>query len=176
MKILVAIILGFFLGLLISLELRIIFASNLYDKGKAIIIPFTILTILCGWALTSYLIAKGAKSISKVFSRGFLIGAVEWLIMIPVSFISGSHALVKFGQAESGGAVAAIIGGGIFAFLTGGVAIGMTVLCLIAFVISHSLGKEMRPEETGNTKKCTECAEMIKPDAKKCRFCGATLT
>lgn len=176
MKILVALIMGFFSGLLMSLELRIIFASNLYDRSKAIIIPFTVVTILCGWGLTSYLVAKGAKSISNVFSRGFLIGTVLWLVMIPVSFISGSHALVKFQQAESEGAVAAIIGGGIFAFLTGGVAIGMTVVCLIAFAVSHSLGKEMKPENIGNTKKCPECAEMIKPDAKKCRFCGATLT
>jgi hypothetical protein len=176
MIILVSIIMGFFLGLLICFELRMVFFTNLYDKGVIIKILFTIVTFVGGWVLTTYLIAKGAKSVSKAFSRGFLIGAAEWLLAIPVTFISGSKALSYAARNGGENVGAAIIGGSIFTFLTSGFAITMAVICLLAFAVSYYLGKEMKPEDTGNTKKCPECAEMIKPDAKKCRFCGASLT
>jgi uncharacterized protein UPF0547 len=176
MTILVAIIMGFFSGLLISIELRMVFFTNLYDKSAIIKMLFTIVTFVGSWAFTTYLIAKGAKSVSKAFGRGFLIGAAEWLLAIPVTFISGSKALsyATWNRGENIGA--AIIGGSIFTFLTSGFAITMAVICLLAFAVSYYLGKEMKPEDMGNTKKCPQCAEMIKADAKKCRFCGTTLT
>lgn len=176
MIILVSVIMGFFSGLLICFELRMVFFTNLYDKSAIIKMLFTIFTFGGSWTLTTYLIAKGAKSVSKAFSRGFLIAAAEWLLVIPVTFISGSKALSYATRNGAENIGAAIIGGSIFTFLTSGFAITMAVICLLAFAVSNYLGREMRPEDTGNTRKCPECAEMIKPDAKKCRFCGAALT
>ncbi len=136
-NILVAVAMGFFSGLLIYFEAAMVFADF---TDRVSLITTLIVTFFGGWALTSYILVKDAKSISKVFSRGFLIGAAEWLLMIPVSFIFSSKNLASIGgqiSAEQTGA--AIIGGGIVSFLTGGVAIGMAVVCLIAFAVSHSL-------------------------------------
>lgn len=171
MKTFVAIVMGFFSGFLIYLELAMVFTDPTKGKGPGPL--FVFITFVGGWILTSYLIRKGAKSVSKVFSRGFLIGAAEWLLMIPVGLIFSGKGVVGTGAQTSAEQAGAAIGGGIFAFLTGGVAVAMAVVCLIGFAISYFLGREMKPEETLNTKKCPQCAEMIKADAKKCRFCGS---
>jgi hypothetical protein len=56
--------------------------------------PFFIAgTFLGGWAGSTLLIRRGARSITRTVSRGFLIGAAEWLAMIAVglAWISTDH-------------------------------------------------------------------------------------
>jgi hypothetical protein len=109
-------------------------------------------------------------------SRGFLLGAAEWLLMIPAGMIFAGRLMASSTDGSSNAAMAgAAIGSGIFAFLTGGVAVTMAVVCLIGFAVSYFIGREMKPEAPTATRKCPECAEMIQPDAKKCRYCGAVL-
>ena len=121
---------------------------------------------------------RGAKTLSKVFSRGFLLGAAEWLAMIPIGLIFAgkavSETVTSTGDSDAVAAGAAI-GGGLFTFFTGGVSIFMAIVCLIGFAVSYSMGREMRPEASTPIKKCPECAEFVQAEAKKYRYCGANL-
>jgi hypothetical protein len=170
----VAVVMGFFSGFMIYFLSALVFTG----RGSAPSMAFVFVTFFGGWALSAYLMQKSAISVSKVFSRGFLIGAAEWLLMIPAGMILAGKLVASSADAvgsSSAATAGAAIGGGIFAFLTGGIAITMAVVCLIGFAVSYFIGREMKPEATTATRKCSECAELIQPDAKKCRYCGASV-
>jgi hypothetical protein len=60
--------------------------------------------------------------------------------------------------------------------IAGGVSVFMAVVCLIAFAVTYFASREMHDATTSRTRKCPECAEMIQPDARKCRYCGAEIS
>lgn len=135
--------------------------------------------IFTGWIFSIHILLKGTKQLTKIIARSFLLGAAEWLLLIPVSFLFAgkavTQAVVNNGESTAH-ATGAIIGGGLFALLSGGFSISMAVLCLICYAVTHFLFKEMKPDNIEHRIKCPECAELIKAEAKKCRFCGAVLT
>lgn len=145
MKTSVAVVMGFFSGLLIYFMAAMVFTGRSVPPSAF----FFGITFLGGWIASAYVMRKGAISVSKVFSRGFLIGAAQWFCMIPVGMIFAGKAITEsVGNAASSTAatVGATLGGGIVAFLTGGLSIAMALTCLIGFAISYFLGKEMQPE------------------------------
>jgi hypothetical protein len=173
MKTLVGIVMGFFSGLLIYVAIAMIFANAQGGLSPA----FAGMTLLGGWALSAFVLIRGAKTVSKVFSRGFLVGAAEWLVMIPVGVIfSGKFLAENATQFETDAEMAgATIGAGLLSFLTGGFAIAMAVVCLIGFAVAYFMGREMQPEMALPTRTCPECAERIQEAARKCRHCGALI-
>ena len=62
-----------------------------------------------------------------------------------------------------------------FGMLSGGFAIAMALGNLVGYAFAFLIGREMKIEADTNTKKCPECAELIKLEAMKCRYCGAKL-
>ena len=79
-KVLAALTMGFFSGFLIYMG-----AAMLFGEGK----PsgeFVFIVFIGGWAVSVFLLLRGAKTVSKLFARGFLLGAAEWLAMIPVGW------------------------------------------------------------------------------------------
>lgn len=171
MKILVALAMGFFSAFLIYMGAAMVLVSGEPSSG------FVFITFFGGWALSTFIIVRGARTLSRVFSRGFLLGAAEWLAMIPVSMIMGGKALTEsVGEGATDAELAgATIGAGLFSAVTGGLAIAMALVCLLGFAVSYFMGREMQPESSTPTRTCPECAELIQAAARKCRFCGASI-
>ena len=176
MRILVALILGIFGGFLIYFELamlnmpklEMILQSN--ESREMYLNLFVIATFFGGWAATSYLMLVGTKTITKVISRGFLIGATLWLLFIPVGILFAGSTLNALGSQSNGEIVGATMG--VVSLLTGGVAIVMVLVCLIGYAVTYSLSREMKPDVIDDRIECPSCAELIKKKAKICRFCG----
>lgn len=172
MKIAIGIVFGFFSGFLIYM------ASVMMFTGGEPSALFVFATFLGAWAVSTIVLVRGARTLSKVVSRGFLLGAAEWLAMIPVGMVVSGQALTDtVAQGNGGGAelVGAIIGAGLVSILTGGVSVAMAVVCLIGFAVSYFIGREMRPEETAPTRSCPECTEFVKEAARKCKHCGTAI-
>jgi predicted RNA-binding Zn-ribbon protein involved in translation (DUF1610 family) len=174
-KTLIGIVLGLCSGFLIYM------IAAMLVGPKTVSNAFVAVTFLGGWAVSSFLLIRGARSVSKVFSRAFLLGAAEWLAVIPAGLVlSGQAYSETVGQAGGAGAsdagqAGAAMGAGCISILTGGFAVAMAIVCLIGFAVSYFIGREMKPEAVALTRKCPECAELIQTEARKCRHCGAVL-
>lgn len=145
-SILIAIILGFLSGVLIYFGAVFIFHSPGTNEISG---WFVFITFFGGWIASTFLMFRKAKSISKVFSRGFLIGAAEWFAMIPITmFFSGRAAVETAGGSDPAATVGAVIGGGLLAFMGTGLCLTMMIICLFGFVISFLLSRELKPENS----------------------------
>lgn len=172
MKQLVAIAMGFFSGFLIYMAAALLFFGP--DGGEPS--PgFVAVMFFGGWVLSTWLLLRGARTTAKVASRGFLLGAAEWFVMILAGLVFGARAATSVGTADEAEQAGAAIGGGLVAMLTGGFSFVMALICLAGFAIAYFMGKEMQPEVSGDTRKCPDCAELVKAEARKCRHCGASL-
>jgi Double zinc ribbon len=173
-KVLVGIVQGFFSGFLIYMILFLLLFDVLL-QSPGLTAGFAAITFLGGWGLSAFLLIRGARSVSKVFSRGFLLGAAEWMVMILVGFVMSGRALSQSSAATDAGRTGAAIGSGLVALVTGGFSLFMAIVCLVGFAISRNMGREMRTEGPVPTKKCPFCAEFIQPEAIRCRHCSADL-
>ena len=177
MRVAVAVVMGLISGFLIYMMVALLIIEPTSGQPPAAALVAVLFT--GGWILSSWVMLRGTRTISAVFRRGFLIGAAEWLAMAAVGVIfsgkAAGSAMANAGGSDAATAGAAI-GGGMMAAITGGVSVFMAVVCLIGFAIAYFTGREMTDRTSTPTRKCPECAEMIQPDARKCRFCGATLS
>jgi hypothetical protein len=136
--------------------------------------PFAFVMFFGGWVVSHYATVKGTSGFAKPMARAFLIGAGEWLAMVVVGLIFAGKTVAASGAGSEAAKAGAAIGGGIMAFISGAMSIGMAVFCAVGFFVFHFIGREgqkaMAPDEA--TKRCPDCAELVNHQARKCKHCG----
>ena len=133
MKVFVALIAGALSGFLIYMTTSMLFMSA-SDPTPSWFVP---VVFLGGWGISTYLLLRGARTASEVISRAFLLGAAEWFAII----LETTDELSS--DAEMAGAT---IGAGLITFITGGVAIVMIFVCLLGYIITFLINREMKSE------------------------------
>lgn len=109
---------------------------------------FVLVTLSGGWVLSAWFMGNGAESLLRVLRRGFLLGAIEWLIVIPASWVWTGRAVVSTVEQMAPtvyGRAGAILGGSVIALITGGVAFVMLVLCVIGYLIVYFVQRGRTP-------------------------------
>jgi len=171
----VALLGGFCSAFLIYIAAAIVLPQDIPGIVRAVI-------FVSVWVLSTMWLRRGARTVSKIWSRAFLLGAAEWLALPLASLaftgriLATSHVPGADSVSAAAETAGALIGGGVVTLLTGGIGVFMAAACLVGFFIARSLGQETKPEQATPTRQCPQCAEMIQAEAKKCRFCGSDVT
>jgi hypothetical protein len=131
MKTSISILMGSCSGLLISIMGSWVFFALNFSGSNATFLGLG--SFVGGWIVSSCFLLRGARTPSKVLARGFLVGAVEWLLMIGVGVIRASR-------------MEAMDGVGMMIAASAMVSLLMVALCLIGFAIVHFWRRKMEPE------------------------------
>lgn len=139
--------LGLLVGLLsaffVVMALALLFADVEAEQPPSA--GLLLLAFVASWALSSWVVLRGAPKISRVLARSLLLAAAEWLALIPVGVAFGGK-MVPQTLSEGGleGYWMALQTAGCVSVLTGGVAIAMTVVCLLGYTVVTLIGWEMK--------------------------------
>jgi len=171
-KVFAALVMGFFSGFLIYMAVFMLFAQR--EPSSSLVL----ITIGGAWFLSTWALLARARSFLNVCRRGFLLGVVEWLAMIPVALLVSGRAFVDTAE-QFGGNDAALagsaVGAGLSSFVGTGMAVGMALVCLLCYGVTFLFKREASRVLDTETKLCPFCAEPVMLAAIKCKHCGSEI-
>jgi hypothetical protein len=130
MRTFVAIVLGFLSGLVLFLLAATLIGDTI-SAGPALAVAFV--ALLAAWTISTYFIRRNAATTSTVLCRGFLLGTVEWLAVIPATRTSPED------YKNLPNAVPAVVGEALIRLLAAAIAAS----CLIAFGVAYFVGRRV---------------------------------
>ncbi|HKN87430.1 MAG TPA: hypothetical protein VJV04_11260 [Nitrospiraceae bacterium] len=130
MRVLSALLVGLFSGFLTYMIFGLVIGPR--DVSPL----FVMTTFLGGWAFTTYVVLIGAATAPQVWSRGGLLGAVEWLLLGLTMWVYSGRTLAENENAGDalGAALNPIIGIGL--------AMCMAIPCLIIYVMASRVSNK----------------------------------
>lgn len=170
MRLLSALLVGLFSGFLVYM----IFGLVIGSKGVSPL--FVATTFLGGWALTTYVVLTGAPTAAKVWARGGLLGAGEWLMIGLAMLVYNGKTLAEsegLKASNPAGEAGATLGEGFTSMMGIGLAVSMAIPCLVIYFVANRLSNKFQPEPARI--ECPHCAEWISAEGKRCTFCGCTI-
>jgi hypothetical protein len=118
-----ATLLGFPAGLLLYMAAALAFTEPWLRAPDA---DFVLATFLGGWALGAWLLARRTVRLLVVMRRGLLLGAVQWLLLVPLVYAVPAPSLPRASEL-----LARSLGGMPVALPRGAEALLFSVLCLL---------------------------------------------
>lgn len=132
---------------------------------------FAPLTLSAAWIGSVYLMTHEVTNSAKVWARGSLLGACEWIGM--AALLVGLSGKVVWDAADHT-TTAGTLGIGIMMSLLSMMGVGfsmvMVVMCLMTWFIAHRLEKEFQLAE--KVRFCFECQQRLQAKAEWCPHCG----
>lgn len=108
---------------------------------------FAAVVLLGAWGLSVALFVQGTQTTARVVRRACLIGACEWLALIPVGMVTAGQAVNEIAAGGTDAELAgATIGAGIGWAMMSAIGIGGAVVCLVVYAIAYFMGRDMRAE------------------------------
>ncbi len=126
MRFLLALVLGGMSGVLLYLEIAIVLQAS----GSEVTQTFALILLAVTWSLSTWLFDRGASTTFIVLARAGVVGMLEWLAIIPVSFL-----LPMAAPGELEDPTAGLVAGGIISLITGSIALVGAGVCLLLALI-----------------------------------------
>ena len=129
-----AIILGLLSGVMLFLLTATV--AGYGNSAEAPTPPAAYAALIAGWPLSAWLIRRNALATSTIFCRGFLLGAAEWLAVIPAIHASPED------YRGAPNAVPVVVGEIVIRLL----AVAMAAGCGLAFTAAYFIGRSKSRE------------------------------
>ncbi len=146
MRTVVALVLGLFSGLLVYLMVALLMADFTSAGGPS---ALGLISFIVTWGVSAFFFRREARTMTKVFARGFLLGAIEWIAMIGVVVVfAGNGVSGRPAHGAPDVTFAGVpVGGGVLGHLTGGLALAMALVCVMGFVVCYFIPRKKTPEQ-----------------------------
>ena len=120
------------------------FAFTTTDRAATGAEPVGFVIFLGAWIITFAAITIHASTVTKVLMRASLIGALEWIAVIPAGMLLGSRITAQTSGDLSGNIssrAGEALGPGMATVISGWFAVVMAVICMVIFAVTFSLSR-----------------------------------
>jgi hypothetical protein len=136
MRTFTAIVLGFLSGVMLFLLAA---TPTGYTISSGPTLAVALVALLGGWAISAYFIRRNAATTSAVLCRGFLLGAADWLAVIPAIRASPED------YQNVPNSVPVVVGEALIHLLAAAMAAGCLIMSAVAYFVGRRVSADAPP-------------------------------